>query len=453
MALFERQADYIMRRRPSRIFASLIGFSLFLSILAACGSGTPSTSTTTNSGPILIKIGTDFPTTASDASTGLPAQDGAALAIKQANDNHLVPGYTFQLVSKDDVGASGTHDQTVGKKNVTDLAGDAQVAAIVGPINSSVALAEIPATNSAPIALLSPANTNDCLTKNTPAVECGGKNDQMAALRPSGKVTYFRTATIDQYQGAALATYGYKTKGYKTAYIIDDTEAYGVGLANNFGIYWKKLGGTVIDHVSIKVTNSYENVLTTIAAKKPDVIFFGGNDSTGGITIRQQMKTIAGLGNTPFMGGDGTKTSALSKAIAPLGGGSVFATIPGIDPSKSSAYADFLTAYTKQFGASAIGAYSAGGYDDAQIVLHAIKTVIDAKTATPPANANGDATAFRQAVINAIQKISYTGLTGQHSFDANGDTSNHFISLYTIGDPTQGDGWKFLDQIDTSTLG
>ena len=457
-ALDERQADYIMRRPPSRILASMIGFSLIISILAACGAGTTQTNTGNGNGgttqTITIKIGSELPTTSGDASTGKPAEDGVALAIKEANDSNLLPGYKFVQVTKDDVGANGTHDPTVGQKNVTDLIGDAQVAGIVGPINSSVALAEIPTTNKAPIALISPSNTNDCLTKETPAFECGGANSKIAALRPTGKVTYFRTATIDQYQGAALAVYGYKNKNYRTAYVIDDTEAYGVGLAKNFTTYWQKLGGKIVGSASIKQTNSYENILTEIAGKKPDVIMFGGNDSTGGITIRQQMKSVAGLSNTPFLAGDGSKTSALAKAVKPLGGGPVLASIPGIDPNQSSTSKAFFDAYTKQFGADAIGAYSAGGYDCAKILLQAIKTAVQDKKAAAPKDANDDtgASTFRQAVIDAVQNIQYDGVTGHHSFDKNGDTSNHFVSLYTIGDLNTGDGWKYLEQIDTSTL-
>ena len=194
--------------------------------------------------------------------------------------------------------------------------------------------------------------------------------------------------------------------------------------------------------------------MTQAAAKKPDFIFFGGNDSTGGITVRQQMKSIAGLGNTPLLAGDGYQTTTAAKDISPLGGGPVYTSIPGIDPSKSPGYAAFYAAYTKAFGAGNFGSYSAGGYDDANILLQAIKTVINSKTATAPTDTNADATAFRQAVINAVQKIKYVGLTGTHSFDANGDTTNHFVSLYTISNNVNtGTGWTFLEQIDTSSLG
>jgi len=423
-------------------------------LLAACGAGTGGSGGTgggTTTGPVTIEIGSELPTTGGDTSTGKPAEDGVALAIQQANATNFLPGYKFVQVKKDDVGLNGTHDPTTGQKNISDLVGDAQVAGIVGPINSSVALAEMPTANRAPIALLSPANTNDCLTNNVPAAECGGSNNQIPVLRPTGKVTYFRTATLDQYQGKALADFAYQTKNYRSVFVIDDTETYGVGLAGNFINSWRSLGGTVINHVSIKSTGSYENILTEIAAKKPDFIFFGGNDSTGGITIRQQMAHVPGLENTPFVVGDGAKTAQLAKDIKPLNGGPVFGSIPGTDPAQSTLYSKFFSDYTAAFGSGQYGAYSAGGYDDAKIILQAIKTAVDNK-AVAPKNSNDATTAatFRQAVIDAMKTISYTGVTGHQAFDQNGDTTDQIVSIYTLGDLTKADGWSFITQINAT---
>lgn len=444
-----------MQRRWSRIFSLAMGLPLLLALLAACGAGTTTGSNTTAgstpTGSTLIKIGSDFPTTGADASAGKPAENGAHFAVDEANSTNFLPGYKFAFVAKDDVGAGNTHDPTVGQKNVTDLIGDALVAGMVGPLNSSVALAEMPVANQAPLAIISPANTNDCLTQNTPDYECGGANSQVAKLRPTGKVTYFRIATLDQYQGKALADYAYQTKNLRKVYIIDDTEAYGVGLARNFETEWRTLSGTsVIAHQSIKVTNSYENVLTQAAASKPDLIFFGGNDSTGGIAIRQQMPKIAGLENTAFEGGDGMKTTSFSKNITPLGGAPVYASVATVDPSAVPAAKSFIDSFTKAYGQNGFGAYTDGSYDSARIILQAIKTVITEKHVLPPKDSNDQTQAkvFRQAVIDAIQGISYDGVTGHHTFDENGDTTNRAISIYTLGDVNVGDGWKFLTQVN-----
>jgi branched-chain amino acid transport system substrate-binding protein len=450
-----KENNDIMHERWSRIFALTLGIPLLLSLLAACGTGT----TTSNQATKIIKIGSDFPVSGNDQTDGLPAQDGVQYAVDEANSQNVLPGYQFVLDHTDDVGANGYHDPTVAQRNYNALIGDAEVAGIVGPLNSNIALAVMPTTNQAPIAMISPSNSNDCLTQDTPSWECTGSNEQVHKLRPTGNVTYFRTATLDQYQGAALAEYAYKTKGYRKAFVIDDTETYGSGLAKNFiHTFRDVLGGTITNGNgnSVKSTNDYSDLLTTAASQSPDLIFFGGNDSTGGDTIREQMKSIVGLQKTAFMVGDGSKTRGFATAVIPLGGGSVYGSVPGIDPSQISKAKTFLAGYVKKYGEKNYGAYSGGGYDDAWILINAIKTAIQNDNAAPPASSNDSthAKAFRQAVINAIKQTSYDGVTGHQSFDANGDTENRTISIYTLGtlDTIKtGDGWKYLTAISPSS--
>ncbi len=440
-----------MQKQWSRIFALTMGIPLLLSLLAACGAGTPSN--TANQATTTIKLGSDFPVSGNDQSNGLPAQNGVQYAVDEANSQNFLPGYKFVLDHTDDVGPSGAHDSAVALKNYNDLIGDAEVAGVVGPLNSSIAQAVMPTTNQAPIAMISPSNSNDCLTQDTPSYECSGSNELVQKVRPTGNVTYFRTATLDQYQGAALADYAYKTKGYHTAFVIDDTETYGSGLATNFIHFFQLDGGTITNGTSarVKVTNDYSNVLTTAASQHPDVIFFGGNDSTGGTTIREQMKNISGLGNTPFMLGDGSKTSNFAKAILPLGGGPVYGSVPGVDLSQVNKAKTFLDGYQKKYGNA--GAYSGGSYDDAWILLQAIKVAIDGKHVNAPANSNDSAQAktFRQAVIAAIKGTNYDGVTGPQSFDTNGDTTDKTISIYTLGKVDIADGWKYIAKVSPNS--
>src|SRR5258706_6724309 len=268
-----------MRRSWSRIFALTMGFPLLLGILAACGAGTTGSGTTSTKGSTIIKVATDFPVTGKDESGGKPTENGAHLAVDQANANHTIPGYTLQFVPKDDVGPSGAHDPAVGKANVTALISDGLVAGIVGPFNSGVAEAEMPQANQAPIALVSPANTLPCLTQTAAeSAACTGQYDVRATLRPTGNVTYFRIATTDTSQGKVGANLLYGL-GYRKAWVVDDAKAYGIGIAGIFADAFKGLGGTVLNHSSEPgTTTSYVSLLTSIAAAHPDVVYFGGTD-------------------------------------------------------------------------------------------------------------------------------------------------------------------------------
>lgn len=433
-----------MNKRLARIFALSMGVPLLLVLLAACGGTGTGTGGTTPTSNIVIKVATELPVSGADASSGKPAENGAHMAVDEAvASNFLGSGYTLEFVTKDDVGAGGTHDPTVGATNVQQLIGDAEVAGIVGPFNSNVAQSEMPIANQAPIVLISPSNTNTCLTQNTPDTGCTGANDMISTLRPTGKVTYFRIATTDNHQGAVGADFLYKTQGYKTAFVIDDTETYGIGLATQFIKEWQADGGTILGHDSIKSTTDYSGELTKVASKKPDVIYYAGVDSTGGTQIRKQMATTPGLTKTPFGGGDGIQTSAFATAIGTTNGGPVYSTVAAIDATKVPAAASFIQKYQAKYGA--LGAYSASGYDCMKILLNAIKAAIQGG-AKPPTN-SGDtaaAQAFRQAVINAVAKTDYNGVTGHQSFDANGDTTNKTISIYQLADVSGTPGWKYV---------
>jgi branched-chain amino acid transport system substrate-binding protein len=432
-----------MSKRLVRFFSTALGAILLLGILAACGAGTSSTSNTPSS-VITIKIATDFPVSGQDESSGKPAENGAHLAVDQANASHFLgAGYQLVFDPQDDVGANQEHDPSVGANNVTALIGDAEVAGIVGPFNSSVAESEMPIANKAPIVLISPSNTNTCLTQDAPSTGCTGSNDLVPKLRPTGKVTYFRTATTDTHQGGIGADFSYKTLGLKSVYVIDDTELYGVGLANNFISEYQADGGKVLGHDSIASATDYSQELTKIAALKPAFIYFAGLDSTGGINVAKQMAKTPGLAQV-LVGGDGLQTSAFASAVG-TNGVTVYSTVASVDATKLSSAANFIKQYDAAYGASAFGAYSAQAYDDTEILLNAVKAAIQSGT-KPPTNSSDRTTAnaFRQAVINEVAKTDYNGITGHQSFDSNGDTTNKTITVYKLEPVSGSPGWGYV---------
>jgi len=268
----------------------------------------------------------------------------------------------------------------------------------------------------------------------------------LPTLRPTNKVNYFRIATTDDHQGPAGADYLYK-QNVKKVYVIDDAETYGVGIADSFSKEWTSLGGTVLGRSSEPgTTTSYVSLLTQIAPKHPDVIYFGGLDSTGGILIRQQMKQISGLASTPLAGGDGIVTPTYASTIG-IPQGPVFGTVAVIDTSKNPAAKTFVDQYNAVY--SPINVYSAAAYDCANILIQAVKTALANGAHTPQNSSDtAGAKAFRQAVINAIQNISFDGVTGHQAFDKNGDTTDKIISIYKLDKNASGKpDWIFESQV------
>lgn len=427
-------------QRLSRLLALTMGIILLLGMLTACDTGGTRSNTTTKG--MTIKIAADLPVSGVDAGIGKPIENGARLAVDEANaDKKFLPGYTLVFTPLDNTGADGYANPAVGAVNVTTLIGDAEVAGIIGPFNSAVAQSELALSNLAPVAQLGPSSTDVCLTQNTPETGCVGQNDLLGQLRPTTRVTYFRIAVTDNHQGEVGADYAFKTLGYTSAFVVDDTTPAGNDIAQAFASEFKGDGGDVLDQDSVATTTSYTQELKKIAALKPDVIYFAGQDATSAILMRKQMASTPGLELTPFMGGDELSTTAFANAIG-TGGGPVYSTVATADPTKIPGTATFLAHYQKAYGQP--GAYSAAGYDCAKILLNAIKAAIQAG-AKVPANSNDVDTArtFRQAVINQIARTDYTGATGHQSFDANGDTTNKTITIYRLAEVNSKPAWKY----------
>jgi branched-chain amino acid transport system substrate-binding protein len=429
-------------RHLSLTITALLAFVLLLAIGGGVISFTllsrhgTSPSTVANIGQTTttttVKVATELPTSGVDTTIGVSTRNGAELAVIQANEKHTVPNVTFQLVNKNDVGPSGVHDPAVGAANVQELLGDPQVAGIVGPFNSGVAKAEMPIANNGNIALISPSNTNPCLTKEGDVVGCGGANDLVHTLRPTGNVTYFRLAATDDHQGPAMADYLYTTLHLKKAYVVDDTEIYGAGLALYFVQEWIKLGGTVIEgrSHSVQSTTDYTNLLTAAAAQHPDVLYFGGTYATGGQVIQQQMTKIPGLEKTVYAGGDGLIGNPDFYKQITDDAGQCYITVAHADPSKIPAASQFIKDYTARYGA--VGSYSAEAFDVMNILIQAIKKALSTTSAAQDANDTAGANTFRTAVISALKQTDYRGVTGHTTFDTNGDTTNKVFTLHKV---------------------
>jgi branched-chain amino acid transport system substrate-binding protein len=392
---------------------------------AAGGASTPAATTAAGGGSTFsgdtIKIAVDLPTSGGDASDGIPTRNGIELAISQANDKGGVTiggkQYKLEMYALDDA-VNGVHNPDQGVKNVQQFIADPAVLAMVGPFNSNVAKAVMPILNTAGLANISPSNTNETLTKP----EYG----QTATLRPTGKVTYFRVCTTDDIQGPAGADYMYDTLNLKKIYVLDDTETYGQGIANNAEKEFKNKGGTVIAHEGVpKGTQDFSTILTKIQGTNPDGIYYGGTTSNNLAVARKQM---VGMGfNVPFVGGDGIQDAEFTKVAGDAANGS-YSTVAAVNATTLPSAKDFLAAYKAKYNQD-VGAYSANAYEAANIIIAALGKA-----------AGADRESVRQAIANTKD---YQGVIGTTSFDQNGDTTNKWISVYEV----KNGAWTYVDQI------
>ncbi len=351
----------------------LAGLAVASVALAACG-------TTTGGGQSIkgtIKIGIDLPVSGSDASDGQPAQNGAKLKIKQAAkvcgvSSHSDACFTLQSFALDDA-VNGVHDPGQGAKNVQQFVADSSLLGMVGPFNSNVARAEIPIANTAGLSMVSPANTNECLTQEPPDGHCAG---QAAKLRPKGGNNYFRVCTTDLIQGPAAADFAYNKLSKKKVYVFNDQQTYGLGIAKNFAAQFAKDGGTVLDAdlggFDPGSTNDFKNQINRAKSLGADVVFFGGTTSDKGGQIRKQMK---GLLDVPYVAGDGISGNQFAKDAGDNAADSYF-TVAGPYPQKLSTAQQFNADYKKEYSQD-VGAYSAQAFDAAGVIVAAIGRAID----------------------------------------------------------------------------
>ena len=297
-------------------------------------------------------------------------------------------------------------DPTKCSANAHAYAGDSSLIGVIGTFNSGCAAIEIPVLNQAPgggIAMISPANTYGCLTE-----PCAGNEPEK--YYPSGTRNYVRVAPSDPNQGAVDAKF-LQSKGVKSVFILNDKEAYGLGVAKNFQGAAKALG--------IKVTGfqaydpkqpNFRALFTQAKNGNPDAVFIGGLiDENSGQLINDKVAVLGSNSKVKLMLPDGFTTDAIfqrSQGGTPQANGAYFSVAGvGIDKYKGAAET-FISGFKSQLGGKPVDPYAILGAQAAQVLLDAID------------KSDGS----RKSVIDEIKKVKIdNGLIGSFEFNKNGD--------------------------------
>jgi len=362
------------------------------------------------------------------------------LAVAQANAKHLLPNVTFQTRLLDDtVGNNYSPDKDAA--NARTLIADNTVLGEVGPLNSGAAEASMPIYNNAGLVQISPANTLPLLTDPSNLAKF-----QPATAAGQGPRTYFRTAATDLYQGAGAARFAAQVAHFKTVYVTDNKDPYGVGLAGQFKLNAAKLGMRVLGSGELEPNQpqmgarSLATVIKNVTGGNVDLVYFGAG---GGAEFLAGALHRAGMMHTVFMGGDGIYDPGFIKAATPAVADGDFATsvgYPSIPASNTSislpmAARDFATGFQKQFPGVDIAGYNFAAYDGANVEIQAIVNAVKNGTLKLSASGSGSK-ANRMAVATAVIALrGFSGATGNISFDKNGDTTARIISVYKAVGP------------------
>lgn len=366
--------------------------TLAIGIISGCSSNKSSNSDGGSGDKKVIKIATQTPLSGGSATLGEAIKLGAQLALDDQKKEFEKKGYELKLVPYDDQA-----DPKKGVANAQLIASDKNILAIVGHLNSGVAIPSSEIYEKYSIPMVSPANTATAVTDR------------------GLKVTN-RVCARDDFQGPAGAQFAVKELKAKKIFVIQDKTAYGTGLAEAFKTEAEKLGAEVVAFEGITVgEKDFNGVLNQVASKKPDMIYFGGLYAEAGLIIKQAHDKGIDI---PFMGGDGLDSSSLVD-IAGDAVKNVYLTNVAGDPTKTPEGKKFADAYKAKFNKN-IEAYSAYGYDSAGVILEGLKAAIDKNDGKLPS---------REQVRDAVRGVSdYSGVATKVAFDDKGD--NKYAKIY-----------------------
>jgi branched-chain amino acid transport system substrate-binding protein len=346
-----------------------------------------------------IKVGVVAPLTGPQAHLGKDIENGARLAVDAINATNPSLGgkpVQFSLQAEDDQADPKTAT-VVAQKLV-----DEGAKGVVGHLNSgaSIPASRIYSDNGIP--QVSPAST-------------------AVAYTHQGFKTTFRLMANDSQQGKALGQYAVKL-GKRVA-VVDDRTAYGQGLIDEVVKAVKAAGGEVVgrEYTTDKSTD-FTAIMTSIKAKKPDVVVFGGMDPQAAPMVRQ-MRTL-GM-KTHFLGGDGMQSAEFIKLAGTSAEGAIGSS-PGLPLEKMPGGADFTKRFGDKFGKVQI--YAPFSHDAAVVLIQAMLRAGSAEPAK---------------YLPELVKTQVDGVIGPIAFDDKGDLKDGPVTLYQV----KGGKWQAVETI------
>jgi branched-chain amino acid transport system substrate-binding protein len=138
--------------------------------------------------------------------------------------------------------------------------------------------------------LVSPTNTYGCLTRAGPGCDI----TEPDKYYPSGVRSYVRIAVPDEVQGAALAELAARL-GVRSVFVLDDREAYGVGLAASFRRAARALGIAVAGSAAWEpAATSYAALFERVRRTGADAVFLGGLRERNGARLLRDKVAVLG---------------------------------------------------------------------------------------------------------------------------------------------------------------
>ncbi len=262
-----------------------------------------------------------------------------------------------------------------------------------------------------------------------PAIAASATNPQVTL----GNEYYYRVAFLDPFQGTVMATLA-KEKGAKKAAVLTQAgDDYSSGLGNYFAQAFQKAGGTVIKSDFQTGETDFSAIMSNLLKEKVDVIFAPSSIETAPLIIKQAR--TAGI-TAPIMGGDTWENETIIKNSGDAAKEIYLSTFFDENDTSNPAAPVFVKGFkewlkadpknlTNNGGNEGVAAVSALGYDAYMSAIEGIKIANSVDGAE---------------IQKAISKVNYDGVTGNITFDENGDANKTMAYIKTI----ENGAFKFL---------
>jgi branched-chain amino acid transport system substrate-binding protein len=384
-----------MRRRALAIAAVLV-FAALAAVAAASATtdraAAPSAASV--NAAALVKcgktrtIGLMAPFTGPAASIGTNQVDWARYYQSTYNKSHKTK---IKFVNEDTMlgSANGTAEAVKGAQA---LGSNPSVLGVVGPAGSNEVKATTGALKGAGLGFVSGSATNTTIT--TDGTRTG---------------FFFRTVPPDSSQSVSVSTFMVSKLKVKSVYIVDDQEAYSIGLADEVQQQLKAKGVTVGRDGVSQQQSDFSAIINKIP-RDVEVVYLPWQLPPKGQAFGQQMKSL-GRGSVKLMGSDGLFDPAFSGL-----GSNVYDSFFPVNPAdkRVKAFKKLHSGDAELFGAPSF------------VATQVVSTAID------KACANG--TASRAEVRGLIKKTKITkkaSLLGLPiAFDKNGDMVKKPFGIY-----------------------
>ena len=240
-------------------------------------------------------------------------------------------------------------------------------------------------------------------------------NSSNPKVTAAGYQNLFRPIANDFMQGGAPAEYALETLHAKTAAIVHDKQAFGEGVATVFRSDFEKGGGKVTSYSGVAATDvDFSAVITQIKTENPDVVYYGGTMPGVGLFLKQ----LRELGiKSQFFAADPAFLPDLITTAGPANAAGAMVSFQAPPYDSNPKLVKFSQDYKKAFNEEP-GPYSAYGYNEAAIIIEAMKKAGAAVT--------------RESIVKGLRDTKFDGMMGPVEFDAKGELKQPSLYLYKV---------------------